>query len=214
VHKLWSSICNATKGIALEFGLVLTIALPTSGDSLWHNGHSQSLAADRKAHAVGDILTIVLQENTTATKDNTTTTSKSSDVNASLSAFLYPPAATGLLSHNGALPTLQFNSEHEFDGGGTIDNEETITTRIPVRVVDVLPNRILLVEGSRNTAFGGEEQDVILRGIVRPEDIAANNTVFSYNVAEASIRFVTKGPISETQRKGWLTKLWEKLTPF
>jgi flagellar L-ring protein precursor FlgH len=83
-----------------------------------------------------------------------------------------------------------------------------------VRVIDVLPNRNLVIEGTRETAFSGEQQTAILRGTVRPEDIAANNTIFSYNVADATIKFVSKGTISDNQRKGWFTKIWEKLTPF
>jgi flagellar L-ring protein precursor FlgH len=83
-----------------------------------------------------------------------------------------------------------------------------------VRVIDVLPNQNLVIEGKRQTSFGGETQDIILRGIVRPADITANNTVFSYNVADATIKFSGKGAVSETQRKGWFTRVWEKLTPF
>ena len=55
---------------------------------------------------------------------------------------------------------------------------------------------------------------MVLRGAVRSEDVAANNTVFSYNVADASIKFTGKGTISDNQRKGWLHKIWEKVTPF
>jgi len=78
----------------------------------------------------------------------------------------------------------------------------------------VLPNRHLVVEGTRHTSFGGEKQDIILRGVVRPEDIAANNTVFSYHVADATIQIVNKGTVTDSQRKGWLTRLWEVVTPF
>jgi flagellar L-ring protein precursor FlgH len=81
-------------------------------------------------------------------------------------------------------------------------------------VIDRLPNHNLVVQGTRRTAFSGETQDAVLRGIVRPEDIAANNTVFSYNVADATITFVSKGTVSNNQKKGWFTRLWEKVTPF
>ena len=60
----------------------------------------------------------------------------------------------------------------------------------------------------------GETQDAILRGVVRAEDIAANNTVFSYNIADATIKYVSKGTVTDNQRKGWFTKVWEKVTPF
>jgi flagellar L-ring protein precursor FlgH len=109
---------------------------------------------------------------------------------------------------------MKFGGSQSFDGGGKINNTERLTARIAVRVVDVLPNGNMLVEGRRETVVSGEKQEAILRGIVRGEDVTANNTVFSYNLADSSIKFVGKGTISDNQRKGWLHKIWEKVTPF
>jgi flagellar L-ring protein precursor FlgH len=170
--------------------------------------------ADKKAYAVGDILTILVQENSTASKDNSTKTSKQSDVDAALATFLYSPAASGMLTHNGQMPALKYSSKQNFDGGGTINNQEQIVAKVAVKVVDVLPNQQLVIEGTRQTSFAGESQDIVLRGTVRTEDIAANNTVFSYNVADANIKFVNKGTVTDSQRKGWFTKIWELITPF
>ncbi len=170
--------------------------------------------ADKRARSVGDILTILVQENTTASKDNSTKTSKKSSVNASLDTLLYSPAASGFLTKGGQLPAVQFGGAQDFDGGGKINNTERITGRVAVRVVDTLPNGNMMIEGRRETFFSGEKQETILRGIVRSEDVMANNTVYSYNVNDASIRFVSKGTISDNQRKGWLHRTWEKVTPF
>ncbi|MDW8345200.1 MAG: flagellar basal body L-ring protein FlgH [Verrucomicrobiae bacterium] len=183
-------------------------------DSLWPADATRSWVADRKAHAIGDILTVLVQESSTATKDNSTKTGKKSGVDAALQTFLYSPAASGFLTKGGTLPALKFNSTHTFDGGGAIENKEQIIARIPVRVVDVLPNNNLVIEGTRQTAFGGERQEIVLRGVVRSEDIAANNTVFSYHIADATIHIINKGTVSDSQRKGWFTKLWEVITPF
>jgi flagellar L-ring protein precursor FlgH len=187
---------------------------PVLADSLWHEPTAPSMFADRKAFAVGDILTIVVQESSTATKNNETKTSKATSLNAALETFLYSPAASTLLTHAGQMPAMKFDSTHTFDGGGSINNNEQIVANVSVRVVDVLPNKNMVVEGTRHTSFAGEQQDIILRGIVRPEDIAANNTVFSYNVADATVKIINKGAVTDTQRKGWFTKLFEVLTPF
>jgi flagellar L-ring protein precursor FlgH len=72
----------------------------------------------------------------------------------------------------------------------------------------------LIIEGTRLSSFSGEQQTIILRGTIRPDDIMANNTVFSFNVADASIKFVSKGTITDSQRKGWFQRLWDKLSPF
>ena len=197
-------------------GALLLLCLPPAlrADSLWQDGNSRSMAGDKRAAALGDILSIVVQETSTASKDNSTKTAKKTGVDASIDSFFYSPGASSLLTKKGQLPALKFSSSHDFDGGGTINNSEKIVARIAVRVVDVLPNQNLVIEGKRQTSFGGETQDILLRGVLRPADITANNTVFSYNVAEATIRFSGKGTVSETQRKGWFTRVWEKVTPF
>jgi flagellar L-ring protein FlgH len=182
--------------------------------SLWKEGAAHSMVADKRAAQVGDILTIIVQENNTASKDQNTRTSKESGLNAAIETFLYSPDASKLLTHNGKMPAIKLNSKQNFEGGGRISNAEKVTARIAVRVVDVLPNKNLVIEGTRQIAFSGETQDAILRGVVRTEDIAANNTVFSYNVADATIKYVSKGTVTDNQRKGWFTKIWEKVTPF
>lgn len=188
--------------------------LAARADSLWPQHAAQSIVGDKRAASVGDILSIVVQENNTTTKGASTTTSKNTGLDASISSFLYSPGASSFLTKAGKMPAIKFNAKHEFDGNGKIDNSEKIVARVAVQVVDVLPNRNLVVEGRRQTSFSGESQDVVLRGTVRPADITANNTVLSYNVADATIRFISKGAITDAQKKGWFTRVWDKLTPF
>lgn len=191
------------------------IAAPfvTSAQSLW-NDSSRSLIADKRAAAVGDLLTILVQENNTASKDNSTQTAKSSAIDASIASFLYSPGASSFLTKGGQMPAIKLNSSQNFDGGGKINNSEKITARITVRVTDVLPNKNLVIEGRRMTTFSGETQEAVLRGVVRVEDITSNNNIFSYNVADATIKYVSSGTITDNQRKGWFTRIWEKVTPF
>lgn len=194
--------------------LLLTAPLATPAQSLWKADSSRALVADKRATAVGDLLTILVQENNTASKDNSTKTAKSSAIDASIASFLYSPTASSFLTKGGQLPALKMNASQDFDGGGKISNSEKITARITVRVADVLPNKNLVIEGRRTTSFSGETQEAVLRGVVRVEDIAANNTLFSYNIADATIKYVSTGTITDNQRKGWFTRVWEKLTPF
>ncbi len=190
------------------------VASNVVGQSLWQEGTSRPMYADKRAVGVGDLITIIVQESTTAQKNNQTATSKKTSMDAAITAFLYSPAASGLLTKGGQLPALKYAMDHQFSGGGTINNSEQIVAQFTVRVIDVLPNRNMIIEGTRETSFGGEKQNIVLHGVVRPEDVTPQNTVFSYNVADAKIQIQTKGAITDSQKKGWFTKLWEKLSPF
>jgi flagellar L-ring protein precursor FlgH len=202
--------------LALTLALAVLSTGPLSAGTLWLDNSAQprSMFADKKAHSVGDILTIVVSENNGATRNNNTTTSKKASVDASIASFLYGPGASGLLTKGGAYPAMSYTTANSFNGGGQINNQETINAQIAVTVVDVLPNGNLVIEGQKKTSFAGEKQDAILRGVVRADDVAANNTVPSYNVANATIQFVSNGAVTDNQRRGWFTTIWQKLTPF
>jgi flagellar L-ring protein FlgH len=210
MNKPFSSYFNR------RFLLVLAVLLPglLRADSLWRDDVSRPMFADKRASNVGDIVTISVQETTTSTKNNKTTSAKSSGADASISSFFYSPTASSLLTKGGKLPALKFDASTDYSGGGTIDNKETIGAYVAARVIDVLPNGSLVIEGKRETAFSGEQQTIVLRGVVRREDISANNLVYSYNIADASIHITSKGTITDVQRKGWFTRIWDKLSPF
>jgi len=194
--------------------LALTLPANTFAQSLWHDEVSRPMFADKRATSVGDIITIVVSETSSASKNNETKTEKQSSLSAAIASFLYSPGASGLLTKKGQLPAMQYNSDIKHDGGGSINNSETVVAKIAVRIIDVLPNHNLVVEGRRETAFSGEKQTIVLRGTVRQDDVASDNTVFSYNVADATIQIIGKGAVTDTQRKGWFTRIWDKLTPF
>jgi flagellar L-ring protein precursor FlgH len=203
-----------TSSFGFRIFVLAFLPLQAFSQSLWRDEVSKPMFADKRAMAVGDLITIIVQENTTASKDNKTATSKKSSMDAAIATFLYSPAASGLLTKGGQLPALKYAMQNDFNGGGTINNSEQIVARVTVRVIDVLPNKTMVVEGSRETAFGGEKQSIILHGIIRPEDVASNNTVFSYNVADAKVQIVNKGSITDNQRKGWFNRIWDKVSPF
>lgn len=193
---------------------VVASAFTASAQSLWRDEVSKPMFADKRAASVGDILTIIVQENTSTTKKNNTTTGKEAAMDAALTTFLYSPAASGLLTKGGTMPALKYSSKNSFTGGGSVDNSEKILASVAVKVVDVLPNKNLVIEGRRETSFSGEKQTIVMHGIVRTADVSANNTVYSYNIADAKVEITGRGALSDNQRRGWFTRLWDKLTPF
>jgi flagellar L-ring protein precursor FlgH len=190
------------------------LAANLPAQSLWRDDVSRPMFADKRGTSVGDILTIVVQENTTANKNNETKTERQSSLSAAITAFLYPAGASGLLTKSGQLPAMAYNSDHKHDGTGAINNSESIVAHVAVRITDVLPNGNLVVEGKRETSFSGEHQTIVLRGVVRSDDVAADNTVLSYNVADATIQIIGKGTVTDSQNKGWFNRIWDKVNPF
>lgn len=192
----------------------LVAPVSAANGSLWTDASARLLVADNRARNVGDILTIVVEENNESAKQNNTKTAKKTGISASISSFLFGQATDGFLTRGGKYPAMDMKSDKSFEGGGTINNSERITARIAVRVTEVLPNGHMMLEGRRMTLVGGEEQEAVLRGLVRQEDIQPGNTVMSYNVADASIKFVSKGTVTDSQRRGWFTRAFDKITPF
>lgn len=215
--KYKTKISSLSLSNVARLALVLLVLQMTTlcGDSLWKEDSSPvSIFADKKAHRVGDIVTVVIQENNGASRNNATSTSRQSSVNASISSFLYPATASGLLTKNGQLPAMSLSDKNSFAGAGQIADQETVNAMIAVKVIDVLPNGNLVVEGRRQIAFSGEKQDAILRGTVRQDDLSNTNTVFSYNVADVSIQYISHGEITDNQKRGWFTAIWDKVSPF
>jgi flagellar L-ring protein precursor FlgH len=194
--------------------ILFVMAANLQAQSLWRDDISKTMYADKRGTTVGDILTIVVQENTTANKNNETATERQSSLNAAITAFLYSPGASGALTKGDQLPAMAYNSDAKHDGKGVINDNESIVAHVAVRITDVLPNGNLVIEGKRETSFGGEHQTIVLRGMVRPDDVFADNTVLSYNVADATIQIIGKGTVTDSTNKGWFTRLWDKINPF
>ena len=157
-----------------------------------------SLFSDQKASSVGDAITIVVVESSQASNNATTTTGRSSSLSLSGKADLgkvNPPTAN-----------ISLGTTNDFNGTGSTQTQGMVSTKISALVDSVLPNGNLHIQGSRKITINGEEQTVLIKGIVRPSDIATDNTVFSYNVSEAEIVFKGNGMINNSQSPGWLTK--------
>ena len=206
---------NITRSLALLLGLAVSTA-GVQGDSLWTSSAQgeHGLTADRKASRTGDILTITVQENATAQNSQQRKDSRTSALQDAVGQFLFSAAASKLGTHNGELPSINLSGSSSFNGGGQVNNSQSVSSSAAVLVVDVLPNGNLVIEGVHLVTFAGETQYVVLHGLVRPDDIGSNNTILSTNIADARIEFYNQGSLTDMQNRGWLSKLYEKLRPF
>ncbi len=176
-------------------------ALPNLGGSLWTE-RSESLFEDFKARRVGDLLTIVVVENTTASARADTSVKKSES--ASTQAGVGP-----LL--NFLWPELSAGGRTDSSSQGNTARAGTLTTRLTVVVVETFPNGVLRVEGKRTLKINEETQTVIFTGLVRVRDIRADNTVPSTAIANAQIYFEGKGIVGGRQREGIITRFFKIL---
>jgi len=194
----------------------LAATVGVAAESLWTAPGSgeRAMFSDRKASRIGDILTVVVQESAATQSSQSKKTNSAANVDASVEQFLFPAAISRLGTHKGALPSIKLGGSNDFNGGGEVNNTQSLNARAAVLVTDVLPNGNLVIQGVRRVVSGGETQHVILHGIVRSDDITSGNTVASSNVADARVEFINEGSLTDAQKKGWLTKLYEKLRPY
>ncbi len=180
--------------------LISCSASTSEAISLWQE-NSRSLFADKKAQNVGDILTIVISESTTqsATKSRTNEKSASLSMNAGLGFLRF-------LGGGGSA-----GAEDSFEAEGSARDTNRYAGRITVTVIEVLPNDNMIVEGTQSIWQNRDEHKITLRGIVRRDDVLMDNTVPSYKVADATIRFDGKGPLNAKQRQGILTQIFNFL---
>jgi len=196
--------------------LCLAVATPVWADSLWTSPANQerSMYSDRKASRSGDILTVVISESVAQQSSQSTKSNKSSNIDAGISQFIYPAALSGIGTHGGALPSTKIAGKNDFAGGGEISNTQSLSGRAAVLVTDVLPNGNLVIEGVRVITFSGETQYVVLHGLVRADDVTSTNTVDSTNVADVRLEFISEGALTDAQKRGWITKIYDKLRPY
>ena len=203
----------------LTYTLTFVLANGALADSLWKDGSSRGPVLDKTARAIGDILFVSVSESATVDRDNKSTTSRVGSANAGITSFLFgtqagATAGSQLGKHQGTYPKMEFTNTSTHEGKGTTKNVDKITAKFGVRVVDVLPNNTMVIEGMRQTSYGGETQVAILRGTVRREDVDSSNMVMSERLADLQIRYVNTGVISDSQNKGWFLKFWDKVSPF
>ena len=220
------------------------VASNVQAASLWVKAGNveQSMFADKVARNIGDILTVIVDESVISGATTTITTKRSGEtggglgvaMNSFLDQFLRAVPAligvakgAGTLTKNGTtipvggafgnieIPTLDLAGKTEYKGGdNTLKDTIDITGTTSVTVIDVLPNGNLVIEGAKTIRTSKQDIYSYMRGIVRPVDISATNTILSSKIADAQVEFIPAGELSEAQKKGWLLRGLEKIRPL
>ena len=164
---------------------------------------ARSLFSDQKANHVGDAVTILISESSSASNSAQSSTSRESALGLTGSA------------QTGAAPApnaaLNLGTTNTFKGQGATQSNGSLEAKISAKVDSLLPNGNMWISGSRLITINGEDQLISIAGIIRPSDVQGDNSVFSYNISDAKIVFEGNGMINRAQSPGWLTKFFHWL---
>jgi flagellar L-ring protein precursor FlgH len=183
-------------------------------NSLWRNG-SRAFFKDQRAHQVGDILTVKVKFNDKATLENETSRSRKAEEDSGVDAFfgrktLPPPL--NKVTVPGRILTADGTGSSE--GKGSVDRKEELQTNIAGVVTQVLPNGNLVIEGKQEVRVNFEVRELIVAGIVRPEDIESDNTIDSTKIAQARIAYGGRGQITDVQQPRYGQQVMDVILPF
>ena len=207
------------KGVVMEppKSLPMPPSPPPQEGSLWTPKSPRGLLADLRACNVGDIVTVVIQESNSAGDEAATQADRTSGVKVGITSLL------GLsLPKMNAFQDNTVTAENAIEGAvgnvskGTANTarKSTFTSFLTTQVIHILPNKNLVIKGKRQMKINNETEVVTLSGIVRPQDLASDNSVLSTRVADAKMEITGYGVVSDKQRQGWLTRILDHIWPW
>lgn len=180
--------------------------------SLWQDS-SAGPAEDVKARKRGDIITVVISEQSSASKQANTSTERASSITAGIPNLL-GLENTGIKNWADLSNLLTANFDSKFAGTGSTARTGSLTATISAKVLEVMGNGNFMIEGRRNVKVNNEDEIIILTGTVRSRDISQDNSIFSSQIADAKITYSGKGILSDKQKPGWLMNLMDAVWPF
>ncbi len=198
---------------------LLTAGASAQAGSIWAKAaRAKAIHADDTARQRGDSITVVISERSTIANDTNRKLEKKDERTGGMSGTFDPADMFGkaLGKNLFTFPVLDFQSDGEtkFDGSSNFGSDNSLTDQVTVTVQDVLPNGNLIVAGTRIREVEGDRQTIKVSGIVRPSDVAFDNTVSSTKVANFKIAYSGKGSAKQYTRPGWLARLIDIFNPF
>jgi flagellar L-ring protein precursor FlgH len=185
--------------------------LPNEANSLWRSG-SRAFFKDQRAAQVGDIVTVLVKINDNANLKNVTTATRSSTESGGLPNFFGLEAMLPKAVNPATLVSASSNNNNT--GTGQISRTEAVTLRLAGIVTQVLPNGNLVIAAGQEFMVNSELRELRATGVIRPQDIASDNTVLHDRMAEARISYGGRGQLTELQRARWGQQMMDIFMPF
>ncbi|MGD8429208.1 MAG: flagellar basal body L-ring protein FlgH [Ectothiorhodospiraceae bacterium] len=182
----------------------------TTNGAIYQAGYDMRLYEDRTARRVGDIVTVILEEETDASNDANTKMGK--DYSYDLPT---PTIAGRPVTFDGTDFSFGVDSQQDFEGGGSTSQSNALSGTLTATVVRRAPNGNLVIQGQKRLTLNQGDEYVTITGTVRPDDIGPNNTVSSTRVANAQISYTGSGALADSNTMGWLSRIFNSvLWPF
>jgi flagellar L-ring protein precursor FlgH len=184
-------------------------------NSLWRSG-ARSFFNDQRASKIGDILTVNIEISDSAQVNNTTARSRTSSTDTSADALLGAETLIqkALPGSPSLSPGVSFGSNSASNGTGSVNRQEKVNLTVAAVITDRLPNGNLVIGGSQEVRINNELRELLVSGVIRPEDIASDNTIEHTKIAEARISYGGRGDISQVQRDKYGKLIYDQITPF
>ncbi len=185
-----------------------------NANSLWRTGN-RAFFRDQRARRIGDIVTVNVTISDKAAFENTSRSSRSDNKSSGAGGALGAAIDKIALPSSASADALaSINSSDTFQGSGSIDRTESLKTTVAAVVTQVLPNSNLVIEGRQEVRVNHEVRELIVGGVVRPQDIASDNTIESTKIAEARIGYGGRGQITVAQQPRYGSQALDILLPF
>lgn len=175
---------------------------------------SGSLYAPRRDWRVGDLVTIDIVTSSTASNTDNAALARKGSINDSMTSFAGVPMSFGHINGGSLAPEIGASSDQEYTGTGSATAANDISGQVEAVVTNVDANGILGLEGRTNVNINGNVVSIVVTGYASPDDIAANTTISSNQVADMNVQYVGVGPINGAHQLPWLQRVLNKIAPF
>ena len=225
-------IKNKARRLA-KLALLAAAGVPAFGIALCDEPENVRLAlnmySNQRAHQIGDLITVIVSESTSAAKAEALKTTKtataaadapffgtaaSGGVGALSSALVNSRSSLPLSSTNSAGQIYKVNATSTFTGSGSSSSSESLAVTFTARVVDLLDNGVMVVRGERKILMKNESVSLVITGLVRAKDIDSKNQINSANIADAHIFYENEGDVSRGTRPGYVWRVFQYINPF
>ncbi|OYV31067.1 MAG: flagellar biosynthesis protein FlgH [Acidocella sp. 20-61-6] len=197
-----------------EFPITVKPQVPSPDGSVFPIATTGSLYEPRRDWRPGDLVTINIVTSTVAANSDNAALKRTGTLSDAMTSFMGVPLQFGSYKGTPFSPSIGATSDQQYTGAGTAAASNNITGQVEAVITSVDPNGTLALSGRTNVNINGNVTSIVVTGYASPDDIAANTTISSNNVADMNVQYVGVGPLNGAHQVPWLQQILTKVSPF